>query len=200
MPRLRRLNKDLTHARQQLGISRLGHLSRPSPDVCDPIARLSRASRKRAPEARHRLAQPVRAGLKAERMTSTVGAAPSLVRLKVLHPPSAVDLPHAPSDCACVLHRRPYLRARVNRHSRNALLLHRQAWFPMSGDVDVCAVAQQDPPVNAMEWAIVARDQQVIHFRCAEPPTANPDKYADELLRVSGFVLTNREQTSLPVR
>jgi uncharacterized glyoxalase superfamily protein PhnB len=31
-------------------------------------------------------------------------------------------------------------------------------------------------------WAIVARDQQVIHFRCAEPPTANPDKYADELL------------------
>jgi len=28
----------------------------------------------------------------------------------------------------------------------------------------------------------VARDQQVIHFRCAEPPTANPDKYADELL------------------
>jgi hypothetical protein len=28
----------------------------------------------------------------------------------------------------------------------------------------------------------VARDQQVIHFRCAEPPTANPDKYQDELL------------------
>jgi hypothetical protein len=27
----------------------------------------------------------------------------------------------------------------------------------------------------------VARDQQVIHFRCAEPPTANPDKYRDEL-------------------
>jgi len=46
----------------------------------------------------------------------------------------------------------------------------------------VCAVAQQDPPVNAMEWAIVARDQQVIHFRCAEPPTTNPGKYADELL------------------
>ena len=36
----------------------------------------------------------------------------------------------------------------------------------------------QDPPV----YAIVARDQQVIHFRCAEPPTANPDKYSDELL------------------
>jgi hypothetical protein len=39
-----------------------------------------------------------------------------------------------------------------------------------------------DPPV----YAIVARDQQVIHFRCAQPPTANPDKYRDELLRVSG--------------
>ena len=36
----------------------------------------------------------------------------------------------------------------------------------------------QDPPV----YAIVARDQQAIHFRCAEPPTANPDKYSDELL------------------
>src|SRR5881628_2749529 len=37
--------------------------------------------------------------------------------------PSAVDLAHGPSDCACVLHRRPYLRACVNRHSRNARLL-----------------------------------------------------------------------------
>ena len=36
----------------------------------------------------------------------------------------------------------------------------------------------QDPPV----YAIVARDQHAIHFRCAEPPIANPDKYADELL------------------
>ena len=36
----------------------------------------------------------------------------------------------------------------------------------------------QDPPV----YAIVARDQQAIHFRCAESPTANPDKYSDELL------------------
>jgi len=35
----------------------------------------------------------------------------------------------------------------------------------------------------------VARDQQVIHFRCAQPPTANPDKYADELLRVQGLYL-----------
>src|SRR5258708_14584063 len=59
-----------------------------------------------------------------------------------------------------------------------------------------CLGTWQDPPV----YAIVARDQQVIHFRCAEPPTANPDKYADELLRVSGFVLTNPEQTRLPLR
>ncbi len=48
---------------------------------------------------------------------------------------SAVDLAHGPSDCACVLHRRPYLRPRVNRHSRNARLLHRQAGFRMSRDV-----------------------------------------------------------------
>jgi hypothetical protein len=59
-----------------------------------------------------------------------------------------------------------------------------------------CLGTRQDPPV----YAIVARDQQVIHFRCAEPPTANPVKYRDELLRVSGFVLTNPEQTSLPRR
>lgn len=41
-----------------------------------------------------------------------------------------------------------------------------------------CLGTWQDPPV----YAIVARDEQAIHFRCAEPPTANPDKYADELL------------------
>jgi uncharacterized glyoxalase superfamily protein PhnB len=41
-----------------------------------------------------------------------------------------------------------------------------------------CVGAWQDPPV----YAIVARDQRPIHFRCADPPTANPDKYADELL------------------
>ncbi|QNI34424.1 VOC family protein [Alloacidobacterium dinghuense] len=41
-----------------------------------------------------------------------------------------------------------------------------------------CQGTWQDPPV----YAIVARDQRPIHFRCAEPPTANPDKYADELL------------------
>lgn len=41
-----------------------------------------------------------------------------------------------------------------------------------------CLGTWQEPPV----YAIVARDQHAIHFRCAEPPTANPDKYADELL------------------
>src|SRR3954466_9903489 len=41
-----------------------------------------------------------------------------------------------------------------------------------------CLGTWQDPPV----YAIVARDQHAIHFRCAEPPAANPDKYADELL------------------
>jgi len=44
----------------------------------------------------------------------------------------------------------------------------------MSGDVAGSAG-------HLPSWAIVARDQQVIHFRCAEPPTANPDKYLDEL-------------------
>jgi uncharacterized glyoxalase superfamily protein PhnB len=34
---------------------------------------------------------------------------------------------------------------------------------------------------NAL-YAIVAPDQRAIHFRRADPPTANPDKYADELL------------------
>jgi uncharacterized glyoxalase superfamily protein PhnB len=41
-----------------------------------------------------------------------------------------------------------------------------------------CMGTWLDPPV----YAIVARDEQVIHFRCAEPPTANPNKYRDELL------------------
>ena len=47
-----------------------------------------------------------------------------------------------------------------------------------------CLGAWQDPPV----YAIVARDQQAIHFRCAEPPTANPEKYADELLDAYIFI------------
>jgi uncharacterized glyoxalase superfamily protein PhnB len=47
-----------------------------------------------------------------------------------------------------------------------------------------CMGTWQDPPV----YAIVARDQQPIHFRCAAPPTAHPDKYADELLDAYFFV------------
>ena len=41
-----------------------------------------------------------------------------------------------------------------------------------------CTGTWLNPPV----YAIVARDQHRIHFRCAEPPTPNPDKYRDELL------------------
>lgn len=41
-----------------------------------------------------------------------------------------------------------------------------------------CLGTWLEPPV----YAIVARDGQPIHFRCAPPPTANPDKYDDELL------------------
>jgi uncharacterized glyoxalase superfamily protein PhnB len=41
-----------------------------------------------------------------------------------------------------------------------------------------CLGTWQDPPV----YAIIARDQHAIHFRYAEPPNANPHKYADELL------------------
>jgi uncharacterized glyoxalase superfamily protein PhnB len=41
-----------------------------------------------------------------------------------------------------------------------------------------CLGTWMDPPV----YAIVARDHQAIHFRCAEPPTPNADKYPDELL------------------
>lgn len=47
-----------------------------------------------------------------------------------------------------------------------------------------CLGTWQDPPV----YAIVARDQRAIHFRCADPPTANPDKYGDELLDAYIFV------------
>ena len=42
----------------------------------------------------------------------------------------------------------------------------------------------QDPPV----YAIVARDQHRIHFRCAESPAQSPDKYADELLDAYLFI------------
>lgn len=41
-----------------------------------------------------------------------------------------------------------------------------------------CLGTWHNPPV----YAILARDNQPIHFRCAAPPTANPAKYAEELL------------------
>ena len=41
-----------------------------------------------------------------------------------------------------------------------------------------CSGTWQDPPV----YAIVTRDRHAIHFRCAQPPIPNPDKYDDELL------------------
>jgi len=47
-----------------------------------------------------------------------------------------------------------------------------------------CLGKWQDPPV----YAIVARDEQAIHFRCADPPTANPNKYSDELLDAYIFI------------
>ncbi|MBK5257688.1 MAG: VOC family protein [Vicinamibacteria bacterium] len=47
-----------------------------------------------------------------------------------------------------------------------------------------CVGTWQDPSV----YAIVERDGHKIHFRCAEPPTPNPDKYADELLDAYVFV------------
>jgi len=47
-----------------------------------------------------------------------------------------------------------------------------------------CLGTWQYPPV----YAIVARDHHAIHFRCADPPRANPDKYADELLDAYLFV------------
>jgi uncharacterized glyoxalase superfamily protein PhnB len=47
-----------------------------------------------------------------------------------------------------------------------------------------CLGTWQDPPV----YAIVARDQQAIHFRRAEPPRANPDKYSHELLDAYLFI------------
>ncbi len=46
------------------------------------------------------------------------------------------------------------------------------------------SAAWQDPPV----YAVVARDGHRIHFRCADPPTPNPDKYDDELLDAYVFV------------
>lgn len=41
-----------------------------------------------------------------------------------------------------------------------------------------CVGTWHDPPV----YAIVARDGQHIHFRCAPPPAAQPNQLVDELL------------------
>lgn len=47
-----------------------------------------------------------------------------------------------------------------------------------------CLGTWLEPPV----YAIAARDRHAIHFRRADPPTPNPDKYADELLDAYLFV------------
>jgi len=47
-----------------------------------------------------------------------------------------------------------------------------------------CLGTWHDPPV----YAIVARDRHTVHFRCAEPPAPNPDKYREELLDAYLFV------------
>ena len=47
-----------------------------------------------------------------------------------------------------------------------------------------CLGTWHNPPV----YAIVARDLHAIHFRLAQPPTPNPDKYADELLEAYLFI------------
>jgi catechol 2,3-dioxygenase-like lactoylglutathione lyase family enzyme len=41
-----------------------------------------------------------------------------------------------------------------------------------------CIGTWQDPPV----YAILVRDHHAIHFRCAAPPTPNPEKDEEELL------------------
>ena len=47
-----------------------------------------------------------------------------------------------------------------------------------------CVSTWQDPPT----YAIVARDEHRIHFRCASPPAPSPDKYGDELLDAYLFI------------
>jgi uncharacterized glyoxalase superfamily protein PhnB len=55
-----------------------------------------------------------------------------------------------------------------------------QGTWPESGGQD--SAGQDRPGTNSPIYAIVARDGHAIHFRCAAPPVANPDKYEDELL------------------
>jgi uncharacterized glyoxalase superfamily protein PhnB len=47
-----------------------------------------------------------------------------------------------------------------------------------------CLGTWNDPPV----YAIVVRDGHRIHFRLADPPTPNSDKYDDELLDAYLFI------------
>ena len=51
------------------------------------------------------------------------------------------------------------------------------AWYKSKLGFE-CTGTWHDPPV----YAITARGHHAVHFRCAGPPTPNPDKYADELL------------------
>ena len=55
------------------------------------------------------------------------------------------------------------------------------AWYKDKLGFECLGAWPADSP-DAPIYAIVARDKHAIHFRCAAPPTANPDKYADELL------------------
>ena len=48
----------------------------------------------------------------------------------------------------------------------------------------LCEGTWNDPPA----YAIVVRDDHRIHFRHADPPTPNPDKYPDELLDAYLFI------------
>ena len=57
------------------------------------------------------------------------------------------------------------------------------AWYEAKLGFE-CLGTWQDPPV----YAIMARDTHAIHFRCAASPTANPEKYAEELLDAYVFV------------
>ena len=60
-----------------------------------------------------------------------------------------------------------------------------------------CLGTWQDPPV----YAIVARDQQVIHLRCAAPPTANPDNTRTNCAtRTSSSKMPTHSMPSTPPR
>jgi hypothetical protein len=47
-----------------------------------------------------------------------------------------------------------------------------------------CLGTWRNPP----HYAIVARDQHAIHFRCAEPAERRPEKYSEELLDAYIFI------------